>query len=60
MTYLPRRPTGLRADQVDAWEHALADQYGADDRARPADPSDIDPGWLAEGSRAIERARHAD
>lgn len=60
MTYLPRRPAGLRADQVDAWEGEAADRYGADDRVRPADPSDIDPGWLAEGMRAIERARQAD
>jgi hypothetical protein len=51
------RPAGLRADQRDAWEQYAADQYGPDDRPRPANPADIDPGWLAEGTAAIERAR---
>lgn len=56
MSYLPQRPTGLRHDQVAEWEREAADQYGPDDRVRPADPADVDPAWSTEGTRAIQAA----
>ena len=56
------RPADLRADQRDTWERETADRYGGPDHARVAHPAEIDPGWLAEGTRAIAdaRARRAD
>lgn len=42
---LPRRPTGLRADQLDAWELEAADYYGGPTVPRPSPPDE--PPWPA-------------
>lgn len=52
-----RSSAGLRADQLDRWADAVADSYGPPASTRPADPADLDSGWVAEATRAIERAR---
>jgi len=54
MTGLPRRPTGLRADQLDEWEGVAADQFGAPNEP---DRGPVDPGWIEEATRAIDAAR---
>ena len=39
----PRRPTGLRANQLDAWEQEAADFYGGPTVPRPMPPDE--PPW---------------